>query len=55
MGRYSQISNIKHTKYQSLADSRLFLALFLYNPLKPAGVKSSMKMYLEQRQNLSDQ
>ena len=57
---YRQISKIRHTKFQNLNISRLVLQLFLCNILKP-GVKSKMKMQLEQRQqamlqlHLSDQ
>ena len=45
---YRKISDIRRTKYQNLNDSRLILQLSLPNPLTP-GVKSRMKMYLEQR------
>ena len=47
--RYRKISNISHTKSQSLNDSHLVLQSFLPNPLRP-GVKSRMKIWLEQRQ-----
>ena len=58
--KYCKISNIWCTKSQNLNDSRLVLQLPLPNPLKP-GVKSRMKMWLEQRRqamlqlHLSDQ
>ena len=42
-----QISNISRARSQTLNVSRLGLQLSLPNPLKP-GVKSRMKMYLEQ-------
>ena len=45
---YCQISSIRCTKLQDLNVSRLVLQLSLPNPLEP-GVKSRMKMYLEQR------
>ena len=45
---YGQISNIKRTNCQNLNVSRLVLQLSLPNLLKP-GVKSIMKMWLEQR------
>ena len=57
---YCKISNIRCTKSQHLNVSHLVLQLSLLNPLKP-GVKSRMKMYLEQRRqsmlqlHLSDQ
>ena len=57
---YRQISNISHTKSQTLHVSRLVLHLSLPNPLKP-NVTSIMKMYLDQRRqamlqlHLSDQ
>ena len=41
--KYRNTSNIRHTKYQNINDSRLVLQLSLPNPLKP-GVKSRMKM-----------
>ena len=44
---YLKTSNISHTKSQNLNDSCLILQLSLPIPLKP-GVKSRMKMYLEQ-------
>ena len=40
---YRQISNISHTKSQTLHVSHLVLQLSLPNPLKP-GIKSKMKM-----------
>ena len=43
-----QISDISHTKSQTLNVSCLVLQLSLSDPLKP-GIKSRMKMYLEQR------
>ena len=57
---YRKTSNISNTKSQNLNVSRLVLPLSFPNPLK-AGVKSRMKMSLEQRQqamlqlHLSDQ
>ena len=57
---YRQISYITRTKFQNLNVFRLVLQLSLPSPLKP-GVKSGMKMKLEQRQeamlqlHLSDQ
>ena len=45
---YREFSNIRRTKSQNLNDSRLVLRLSPPNTLKP-GVKSRMKMYLEQR------
>ena len=45
---YCQPSNISSTKFQNLNVYHLVLQLYLPNPLKP-GVKSRMKMYLEQR------
>ena len=57
---YHKISNISCTKSKNLNDSHLVLQSSLPNPLKP-GVKSRMKMYLEQRRqampqlHLSDQ
>ena len=44
-----QTADICRTKSQNLNVSRLVLRLTLPNPLNP-GVKSRMKMYLEQRQ-----
>ena len=58
--RYHQTSHISHTKSLNLNISLLILQMSLSNPLKP-GVKSRMKMKLEQRQqallqqHLSDQ
>ena len=49
-----QTFNTRCTKSQNLNVSRLVLQLSLPNPLKP-GVKSRMKMQLEQRRHLSDQ
>ena len=43
--------NISGTKSQNLYVSRLFLQLSLPNPMKP-GVKSRMKMWLEQRRQV---
>ena len=40
---YHQVSNISHTKSQTLNVFCLVLQLFLSNPLKP-GIKSRMKM-----------
>ena len=57
---YRKTSSICRTKSQNLAVSRVVLQLSLSNPSKP-GVKSSMKMQLEQRRqamlqlHLSDQ
>ena len=57
---YCQTSNIGHTKSHNLNVSLLILQLSLPDPLKP-GIKSRMKMYLEQRRqamlqlHLSDQ
>ena len=57
---YRQISNIRHTKSKHLNVSRLTLQLSLPHAFKP-GVKSRMKMWLEQRRqvmlqlHLSDQ
>ena len=54
------LNNIRRTKYQNITDSRLVLQLSVPNLLKH-GVKSRMKMQLEQRQqampqlHLSDQ
>ena len=45
---YRQISNIRRTNSQTLNVSRLVLQLSLPNPLK-SGIKSRMKMYLEER------
>ena len=47
-GIYRKVSNIRRTKSQDLNDSRLVLQLSLPNSLK-LGVKSGMKVYLEQR------
>ena len=53
--KYRQASNIRRIKSQNLNVSRLALQLSLPNPLNP-GVKSGMKMWLEQRPlYLSDQ
>ena len=55
-----KISNIRRTNSQYFNNSRFVLQLSLPNPLKP-GVKSRMKMWLEQRRqamfqlHLSDQ
>ena len=46
--QYRKIANIRRTESQNLTVSRLVLQLYLPNPMKP-GVKSRMKMYLEQR------
>ena len=43
-----KVSNIRRTKSRNFNDSRLVLQLSLSNLLEP-GVKSRMKMYLEQR------
>ena len=52
---YCKISNIRRTKSQNLYVSGLVLQLSLANQLK-SGVKSRMKMQLEERQlHLSDQ
>ena len=51
---YRQIFNIRGTKSHILNVSCLVLHLPLSNPLKP-GIKSIMKMYLEQRRHLNDQ
>ena len=48
MDTYRQIPNISRTKSQKLHVSRLVVLLPLSNLLKP-GVKSRMKMWLEQR------
>ena len=40
---YHKVSNIRHTKFQNLSDSRPVLQLSLPNLLKPC-VKSRMKM-----------
>ena len=59
-GVYRKTSRISRIKSHNLNVSRLILQLSLPNPLKP-GVKSSMKMQLEQRRqamlqlHLSDQ
>ena len=45
---HRKVSNIRHTRSQNWNDSHLVLKSPLPNPLKP-GVKSRMKMYLEQR------
>ena len=45
--KYRKVSNVSRTKSQKWNDSRLVLQLSLPNPLK-SGVKSRMKMYLEQ-------
>ena len=45
---YRKISNIRGTQFQNSTDSRLALQLSLPNLLQP-GVKSGMKMWLEQR------
>ena len=50
---YHKISNIRGTKSQILNVSHLVLQLSLPNPLK-SGVKSRMKMYLEQRLTTSE-
>ena len=44
---YPEVSNISYTKCQNLYVSHFVLQLSLPNPMKP-GVKSRMKMYLEQ-------
>ena len=49
ISNYRQISYISRTKSQNLNVSRLVLQFSLHNQLKP-GVKSRMKMQLEQRQ-----
>ena len=55
-----KISNIRRTKFQNLNDSHFVLQSSVPNPLRP-GVKSRMKMWLEQRRqamlqlHLSDQ
>ena len=57
---YRKVSNIRRTKSQNWNDSHLVLKLSVPNPLKP-GIKSRMKMWLEQRRqamlqlHLSDQ
>ena len=49
MTSYCKTSNISHTQSQNFSDFRVALQLSLADPLKP-GVKSRMKMWLEQRQ-----
>ena len=51
---YHKTSSISRTKYQNLDVSFLVLQLSLLNPLKP-GVKSKMKMLLEQRRQTQTQ
>ena len=46
--KYRKISNIRRTKSTNLNVSRPVVMLSLPSPMKP-GVKSRMKMYLEQR------
>ena len=48
INNYRKTSSISRTKSQNLNVSHIVLQLSLPNPLKP-GVKSSMKMQLEQR------
>ena len=48
--KYCKISNIRHTKFQNLNDSRFIMLLSLPNPFKLI-VKLRMKMWLEQHRH----